>query len=1000
MNETSIRTPGLDHSAADRQTLSEVISIGSGAKAIVTGNEIFGAADRIRDQPPESLRQNEAQFRLLFDNHPLPMWIYDRETLRFLEVNDAAITRYGYSRDEFLDLRIPDIRPAEDIPLLEKSLAKERSRLTHSGPWRHRRKDGQIMDVEITSHVIDWAGRRAALVVAKDIGDRKRVAESLRESELRFRTAFEHAPLGMCLTALDGRFLQVNTALTQMLGYSEQELVGGTWQTLTHPADLELCRQAAVQFMRHPNTSVAFEKRYIHKSGHSIWVRMRVSAVTNSQGVPEHFITHVEDITARRRAAEEVRRATRAMRVLSATNQALVRSRDEAGLFVAICEAITNTGGYPLTWIGFVENDDRQSVRIVAQSGTETGYLSSHSVTWGDGPLGRGPTGTCIRAGRIATCNDVGADPSFEPWREKAARYGYRSVIGLPLRCEGAIIGALTIYATEPDAFGPEERDLLQELAGDLSHGIESHRRRLEQARAEEAILQSAMEFRTLFNSTNDAIFIVDLEGRILELNDVACQQLGYTRAELANKIIEEIEPSAARALLPMRRAQVLERGQCLFETVHIRKDGSQLPVEISARLFDYRHAPAILSVARDISERRKAESEALEHAAALERAKTEAERANRVKSEFLANMSHEIRTPMNGILGMSGLLLDTPLAPEQREYSEMIRKSADALLSIVNDVLDLSKIEAGKIEIEPVRFDILACLAETGELMAPQARAKSLEFVFEKCVEHRWVCGDAGRLRQIVLNLLSNAIKFTERGRVTLRISSSRSPAGQDVFSISVTDTGIGIRASDLPLLFNNFTQVDSSLSKQHEGTGLGLAISRRLAELMGGTLTVASEFGKRTTFDLLLPLPLAAELGPANPTPAFDAGQLTAKCRRVLIAEDNVVNQKISVRFLEKCGCRVDLAANGREAVEMAQRFPYDLIFMDCRMPEMNGYAATRAIREQQLDGVHVPIVALTAHAISGTREECLAAGMDDYIAKPASLSSMQQMLLKWTP
>jgi PAS domain S-box-containing protein len=987
MDETGIHTPDLDHSAGDRQT-------------IVTGAELFGASDRIREQAPESQRECEAKFRLLFDNHPVPMWVYDRDTLRFLEVNDAAITRYGYSRDEFLGLRITDIRPVEDIPLLEESLAGKRSRLTHSGPWRHRRKDGRIIDVEIASHAIDWSGHRATLVVAKDISDRQRVAVSLRESEERFRTAFEHAPLGMCLTALDGRYLQVNTALTEMLGYTEQELLEGAWQTLTHPADLELSRQATVQFMHHPNTSVDFEKRYIHKSGQSIWVRLRISAVTNSQGLPVHFITHVEDITARRRADEEVRRATRAMRVLSATNQALVRSRDEAGLLRAICEAITDTGGYPLTWIGFVENDDRQSVRIVARSGLIIDYLNSLSVTWADGPLGRGPTGTCIRAGRIATCNDVDTDPGFEPWREKAARHGYRSVIGLPLWCEGAIIGALTIYATEPDAFGPEERDLLQELAGDLSHGIEGHRRRLKQARAEEAILQSAMEFRTLFNSANDAIFIVDLEGRILELNEVACQQLGYSRAELANKTIDEIEPLECRALLPMRRAQELERGQSLFETVHVRKDGSELPVEISARLFDYRHAPAILSVARDISERKKAEAQALRHAAELERAKTEAENANRVKSEFLANMSHEIRTPMNGILGVSGLLLDTPLTPDQREYSEMIRKSADALLAIVNDVLDLSKIEAGKIEIEPVRFDILACLAETGELLAPQARAKKLEYIFEKQVEHRWVCGDAGRLRQIVLNLLSNAIKFTERGRVTLRISSSESPGGQAVFSISVTDTGIGIRATDLPLLFNNFTQVDSSLSKQHEGTGLGLAISRRLAELMGGTLTVASELGKGATFELMLVLPLAAEADTVNPSPAFNAAQLAAKCRRVLIAEDNVVNQKIGVRFLEKCGCRVDLAANGREAVEMAQRFPYDLIFMDCRMPEMNGYAATRAIRAQQSQGARVPIVALTAHAISGTREECLAAGMDDYITKPASLSSMQQMLLKWSP
>jgi CheY-like chemotaxis protein len=214
------------------------------------------------------------------------------------------------------------------------------------------------------------------------------------------------------------------------------------------------------------------------------------------------------------------------------------------------------------------------------------------------------------------------------------------------------------------------------------------------------------------------------------------------------------------------------------------------------------------------------------------------------------------------------------------------------------------------------------------------------------------------------------------------------------------VADTGIGIAAADLPLLFNKFTQVDSSLSKRHEGTGLGLAISRRLAQLMAGTLTVASELRKGTTFVLTLPLPLAAEPDPVSPGPQFLGTQIAAKGRRILLAEDNVVNQKIGVRLLEKCGCRVDLASDGREAVEMAGRFPYDLIFMDCRMPEMDGYAATRAIRAQQLDGSHIPIVALTAHAIAGTREECLAAGMDDYIAKPVSPAAMQQMVLKWSP
>ena len=831
---------------------------------------------------------------------------------------------------------------------------------------------------------------------------RSRFYRRQHQADLERRAlAGRYAHLSRCVNDIvllmdeSARIVEANDRAVTTYGYSFEELQWLSMRDLLDPS--ELPGHPAIWATVEEKDSIVLESVHRRKDGSALQVEVS-SRKVDMDGRKFHQSV-VRDITERKRVERELRRATRATRVLSASNQALVRSRDEADLFRAICDAITSTGGYPLAWIGFAENDGQKSVRKVAVSGPAAEYLDSHSVAWADQPLGRGPAGTCIRAGRVAVCNDVETDAGFQPWREKAAFYGFKSVIGLPLYCEGATIGALTIYASEPDAFRHEEMSLLQELAGDLSYGIQSHRRRLEQARAEEEILRSAMEFRTLFDSANDAIFIMDLEGRILEINEVACRHLGYSREELVHKTVNDIESPACRASLPVRRAQLVERGESLFEISYLRKDGAELPVEISSRLFDYRQAPAILSVARDISGRKKAEAEASRHAAELERAKTDAENASRAKSEFLANMSHEIRTPMNGILGMSGLLLDTVLNDDQRDCAETIRRSTGALLGILNGVLDLSKIEAGRMELEPSGFDIVACLEEIGELMAPQARIRGLEYVFQAQVEHRWVCGDAGRLRQIVLNLLGNAIKFTDRGQVKLAISNSELSASHATFNISVADTGIGIAAAELPLLFNNFTQVDSSPSKRHEGTGLGLAISRRLAQLMAGTLTVASELGKGTTFVLTLPLPLTEEVDRLNPSPLFECAQIAAKSRRILIAEDNTVNQKIAVRLLEKCGCRVDLAANGREAVDMAGRFPYDLIFMDCGMPEMDGYAASRAIRARS-NGSHVPIVALTAHAIAGTREQCIAAGMDDYIAKPVSIAGMQQMLLKWSP
>ena len=373
---------------------------------------------------------------------------------------------------------------------------------------------------------------------------------------------------------------------------------------------------------------------------------------------------------------------------------------------------------------------------------------------------------------------------------------------------------------------------------------------------------------------------------------------------------------------------------------------------------------------------------------------------ANKAKSEFLANMSHEIRTPMNGVLGMINLLVDTPLTPLQREFAHTIKVSADSLLSIINDILDFSKIEAGKLTCEEVEFDLNETVKDVVDLMLPRTQAKQIEF---KRRVNPNVCtrlvGDPLRLRQILLNLLGNAIKFTGRGEVSLEIAQLSESAQAATLCFTVRDTGIGMSEDVRSKLFQSFTQADASTTRRFGGTGLGLAITRKLVDLLGGTIEVTSAVGQGSTFWFILKfakpgaagLKPEADAGVAAPVPSLPLAQNT----RILLAEDNNINQVVGALQLKRIGwLQVEIVHNGRLAVEAWKREHHGIIFMDIQMPEMDGLQATKTIREwEQAHRLpHTQIIAVTANAMRGDRERCLAAGMDDYITKPVSENDLK--------
>jgi len=389
-----------------------------------------------------------------------------------------------------------------------------------------------------------------------------------------------------------------------------------------------------------------------------------------------------------------------------------------------------------------------------------------------------------------------------------------------------------------------------------------------------------------------------------------------------------------------------------------------------------------------------------------LKAARDQAMEASRLKSQFLANMSHEIRTPMNGVLGAGNLLAATDLTDEQRAYVDILSSSGQALLTIINDVLDLSKIEAGRLELEPATFTLLDPFTEVVNLLAPQASAKNVRLSLNADAGLPLsVVGDAGRLRQVVTNLVGNAVKFTNVGHVLVDVSAESRSSGDIMLRCAVSDSGIGIAEQDIARLFTEFSQLDTSNARRFGGTGLGLAISDRLVRLMNGEIGCTPNPGGGSTFWFTTPFALARPDSPARTdvavaSTATPKGTAPASAPAILIVEDNETNALILTHMLKLLGYRSDTVSNGADALEAAARETYSTILMDCQMPVMDGFTTTRRLRSRFADDPRIPIVAITATATTEDQERCLAAGMDDYLPKPIIMDRLGAVLTRWAP
>ena len=538
-------------------------------------------------------------------------------------------------------------------------------------------------------------------------------------------------------------------------------------------------------------------------------------------------------------------------------------------------------------------------------------------------------------------------------------------------------------------------RDAQDAIIGYLLIGTDNTARKLveeEQQKSDQRLRDQQFYTRSLIESNIDAIMTTDPHGIITDVNKQKEALTGCTRDELIGAPFKDCFTDPGRAEAGIKRVLV-QKSITDYELTARARDGKQTVVSYNATTFYDRNRKlqGVFAAARDVTERKRVEVE-------LQQAKAAAESASRTKSDFLASMSHEIRTPMNAIMGIADLLAKTPLTPEQDRFVQIFRRSGDNLLNLINDILDLSKVEASQLDLERTGFSLKDHLEKVFEMVEPRAQEKGLSLTCEIApnVSNELV-GDPTRLRQVLMNLLGNAIKFTETGSVTLKVERQEDHAVPTALRFTVTDTGIGIPAEKLPMIFERFTQADSSTTRRFGGSGLGLTISKRLVELMGGRIWVTSKVDAGSTFAFSAPFEVwsAADRLEAEPIGAHPTAPLPPL--RILMAEDSPDNCAIAMAYLQDTPYRIDVAVNGAIACQMFMAGHYDLVLMDRQMPVMDGLTATRTIRAwEKTDGrAPTPIIALTASALKGDRETCLAAGCTAYLSKPIKQDVLLQAI-----
>ena len=1015
---------------------------------------LTGAVLVFRDQSAEyfyrrELETSQAVYRRLFEENPQPMYIFDMETYDFLEVNEAMVRHYGYTRDEFLKMNIKDIRPAEDVPALIANVQGIEHSQDVAGEWRHLKKDGSLIYVYISTHSVVFNNRKARHVMANDITSVKFARQELKHAEAYYRALIENAPDGIVLMNAEMKIIFASPSAKRIFGYEGSDIEFLNPRTHTHPDDYQAVELLLKEIVNNPGQVRAIEFRFKTINGEWRWLTSTLRNLLHSSEI-NAIIINFRDITDRKIVENEKNKLSGIIE--SSVNEIYIFNARNLKLEYANQGALDKLGYsrkemedfYP--W-NFALDFNRESLTTLVKpllEGKENLLVFETRQKRKDESLY--PVEV-----RLQILPDSGRNLFFAivtdiSERKKAAESLIRSeekfrklfddhaAVKLILdpdtldildanhaaaifygwsidELSGMNIGEINIYPVEEIksllSNAQSNKKVFYEFRHQLKDGsirdveVFSSRIQIEGKSLIHSIVhditdkKEAQQRLNVLNRSMEqspvGVIITNQEGLIEYTNPKYSEITGYTYDEMNNTlpgILRTSEKDKASSII----WEVISSGKEWFgENEDVKKTGEPYweNVAVSPVLNDHGEIKNFVIIKEDITEQKQLLKDLVE-------AKEGAEESDRLKSAFLANMSHEIRTPMNGILGFMELLKEPNLNSElMEEYIGIVNASGQRLLTTINDIIDISKIESGGLELSQEKVDVVKMLREMAQFFEPEASKKGLQLIlqsnisFERCV----IFIDAHKTESILTNLLKNAIKFTDKGHITFGAN-----LNDKSIEFFVKDTGRGIVAEKLTRIFDRFVQAEMSYSRAYEGSGLGLSISKAYVELMGGSISVESEPGEGSCFTFTIPVEKECTgNGYVEETNQnFSPEVLESSDYVFLIAEDDDISFLLMKKIFKNDNIRLIRAVNGKDAVEKCTQFPeISLVLMDIKMPGMDGYTAARIIHESRPE---LPIIALTAYALREDRDKALKSGCVDYLSKPVNRELLMKMLSKY--